>query len=390
MVRFALVAAILLVSSVTAAQPKPGPQPVLGATELANIAPSSGFVDDAIGGDDAHLAYAIADAANKCELHVLALDSKQDVVVDLAPAMLHAIAIPYFHGNSAFVVGQTDDGNQVGALVDLGAGAKKPIVYKLGPAMHVDAIAGDGGRWQVVLHRTSPIAGGTRHQVEVYDLANGHRIATGKALDLDATGNEKTLEFRVNHWSAGMTRAIGTKGGEWDRKENQRSPDTEATYDLIANRFVDRRPIENLMDQRKRFQLLADAGGRGDFVHMTWDNTAIQVWRDGRPSAIELDQAIANYDPKSLQGVVGRDHALWIALTVDPVNPDAVARKKADVQYLDVFHTTSAGKVPRRARVLAAGAPRRFGVLGERFWVLERSPTFDRGGRTIAVFQLQQ
>ena len=223
----------------------------------------------------------------------------------------------------------------------------------------------------------------------MYELASGRRVATGKPLDLDGTGNEKVLEFRVNHWSAGMTRAIGTKGGEWDRKENQRSPDTEATYDLIANRFVDKKPIGDLMEQRKRFQVLADANGRLDFVHMTWDNTAVQVWRDGKPGTVELDQPIANYDPKSLQGAVGRDHSLWIALTVDPVNPDAVARKKADAQYLDVFRTTSEGKVPRRARVLATGAPRRFGVLGDRFWVLERSPTFDRGGRTIAVFQLQ-
>ena len=389
MVRVTLVAAVTFVSSLAAAQTKPGPAPVVGATELANVAPASGFVDDAIGGDDGHLAYAIADAANKCELHVLALDSKQEAVVDLAPAMLHAIAIPYFRANTAFVVGQTEDGNQVGALVDTTAGAKKPIIYKVGPAAHVDAITGDGGRWQVVLHRTSPITSGTRHEVEVYDLAGGRRIATGKPLDLDATGNDKVLEFRINHWVAGMTRAIGIKGGEWDRKENQRSPDTEATYDLIANRFVERRLIEDLVDQRKRFQVLADAGGRSEFLHMTWDNTAVQVWRDGKPATVDLDQPISNYDPKSLQGVVGHDHSLWIALTVDPVNPDAVARKKADVQYLDVFRAAGEGTVPRRARVLAAGTARRFGVLGERFWVLERSPTFDRGGRTIAVFQLQ-
>jgi hypothetical protein len=386
MMRVTVVAALVSVSAVAVAQPKPGPA-IVGATEVIQVAPPAGFVDDGIGGDDTHLAYVVADAASKCELHVVALDTRNEVTVDLAPVMLHAVAIPYFAHDRAFVVGETEDGSQLGALVDVTAGAKKPIVYKLGPATHVSVI-GDAGHAQVALEQDVAGAAGKDHRAELYELASGRRLAAGRPLVLDATGTDKALEFRVDHWADGWTKAIGVKGGTWDRKENQRTPDTEATYDLTTNRFVDSHPIADLMEQRKRFQVLADAGGRLDFVHMTWDNNAVQVWRAGKPATVELDQPLAHYDPKSLQGVVGHDQ-VWIALSVDPVNADAVARKKADVEYLDVFTMTSEGHASRRARVLSAGMKLRFGVLDHRFWVLERSPSFDRGGKRIAVYELQ-
>jgi hypothetical protein len=124
-----------------------------------------------------------------------------------------------------------------------------------------------------------------------------------------------------------------------------------------------------------------------DFVHMTWDNTAVQVWHAGKPKQLELDQPISNYDPKSLQGVVAPDGTAWFVLAIDPVNPDAVARKKADPAYLDIFRFGGDGAATRKARVLANGTRYRFGVAGDRFWLLELSPTFERGGKSLAVYQ---
>ena len=387
MARRSLVVLMILAATPAAAQPSPDLPRLIGATEVVKIAPTDGFIDDAIGGDDQHLAYVVADAASKAVLHVVALASHQDTTVDLAPVMLHAIAIPYVGHGRAFVIGQTEDGRELGALIDLTAGAKRPVVYKLGPASHVETIV-QSGHWRVAVHRTTPLASGTRHQVELYDLASGRRVAAGRPLDLDASNDDKPLEFKVNHWADGMTRAIGIKGGAWDRKEDQRTPDTEATYDLVTNRFVAQKAIEDLFEQRKRFQVLATADGQLDFLHLTWDNAHLQLWHDGKPSPVELDQPLQTYDPKSLQGVVGADGSAWIALQVDPVNPDAVARKKADPEYLDVFETTSGGKAERKARLLEPHTRVRFGVLHGRFWVLERSPSFDRGGKTLAVYQL--
>ncbi len=388
-VRVASLTIIALAASASA-QPKQTAVPLVGATAVAKLAPAAGFIDDAIAHDDARLAYVVSDAAEKSELHVVTLANQHDDVIDLAPVTLHPIALELV-GTRAFVVGLADEGKQVGALVELAGQGKKPpgaVVYKVGPATHITVVKRDG-KLAVALHRASAIKDGTRHQVELLAIDTGRRIAAGPALDLDGTGASKALDFRVNHWADGMTRAFGLKGGEWDRKENQRTPDAEASYDLVTGKFGERHPIADLFEQRKRYQVLADASGQIDFVRMTWDNQAVQLWHDGKPKTLELDQPISNYDPKSLQGVIAADGSAWLALKIDPVNPDAVARKKADPEYLDIFRVSADGKATRAARVLATGLRHRFGVLGaDRFWLLERSSSFDRGGRNLAVYQL--
>jgi len=251
-----------------------------------------------------------------------------DQVADLSAVTLHPIALA-FVGARVFVVGANEDGSQMAALVDLadrskskpgaGSGASPTptpatpsivpatVVYKLPAATHISVITRDGKRVVAVHRESSANRSGHRHDVELVSLETGRRIASGRALELEADGASKALDFRVNHWGDGMTRAFGIKGGEWDKKENQRTPDAEAAYDLITGKFSDQHPIPDLFEQRKRYQILADAGGRIDFLRVAPDGNAVQVWRAGKPRAIELDQPLASYDPKSLQGIVAAD-----------------------------------------------------------------------------------
>jgi hypothetical protein len=127
--------------------------------------------------------------------------------------------------------------------------------------------------------------------------------------------------------------------------------------------------------------------GALDFVKLAWDNQTLQIWRAGKPKPLELDQPLSSYDPKSLQGSVGTDVA-WLALKVDATNPDAVARKKADPEYFDVFRAGNDGKAVRKLRVLGTGARYRFGVMKDALWVVERSPGFDRGGKTLTIYKV--
>jgi hypothetical protein len=380
-------------------QPKQAPPPAaapslpqtVGANEIMKLAPPAGFVDDVLAYDTKRVAYVIADTATKAELHVVQLgcatcvEQKQEIVVDLAPVTLLPTSLRLV-GQRVFVTGTAEDGSQVGALVELSQKTAKPV-YKVGPAAHISIITRDNAA-RVAVHKTTPTKLGTRHQVELLALETGKRVALGKPFELEADKHTK-LDFRVNHWTSGWTRAIGLKGGEWVKKENQRSPDTEATYDLITGKFVDNKAVADLFEQRKRFQVLADAGGTLDFLRMVWDNSAVQVWSQGVSRTVELDQPLAAYDAKSLQGVVNADGSAWIVLKVDPVNAQAVARKKADPEYLDIFRVGTSGKAIRKARILAKGVRHRFGLIGEMFWLLERSTSFDRGGRNITIYALQ-
>ncbi len=377
------------VATSASAQPKQATTPVVGATEIMKVTTPTGFVDDVVAYSNQRLAYVVADSSTKAELHVVQLgcvkciEAKQEILFDLSPITLRPTALRLV-GQRVFVIGATDDGNQVAALVDLTMKDAKPV-FKLGPATHITLITREG-KPSVAVHKAIATKVGTRHEVEVFALETGKRVAKGRALELVNDQNKK-LDFRVNHWSEGWTRASGLKGGDWVKKENQRSPDTEATYDLIAGKFVENKPISDLMEQRKRYQTLAGATGQLDFLRMKNDNTAVEIWRHGTLGAATLDQPISQYDAKSLQGSVDADGSAWIVLKVDPVNAAAVARQKADLEYLDVFRAGTDGNATRKARILAKGVRYRFGVIDGYFWLLERSSGFDRGGRALTVYQ---
>jgi hypothetical protein len=375
---------VLLTGALASAQPKSQPPPLLNAAELVKVAPTWGFVDDAIAGDDTRLLYTISDNGSRSELHVVQLDDpKKETVVDLAPFTLHPIAIPWQHGDLVWVVGQAEDGKQTAALVSLSK--KSPFVAKIAPAVQITGVFQDG--WKLAVYREGATMASNLHKVELYDVATGKRLSGGQ-LELDLHHDSKALDFHVNSWDAAMTRALGTKGGEWDKKENQRSPDIEATYDVAKSTFVDRKPITDLFEQRKRFQVLGEQHSF-TFVRILPDASAIEVWRDGKQLATELDQPLSQYDPKSLQGIVVAGGGTWVALKVDPVNADAVARKKADPEYLDVYRSSDDKKLSRAARVLGTGTRYRFGVLAQRFWLLERSSGSERGGKTLTAYQIK-
>jgi len=369
------------------APPRPGVAPLVGATEQIKLTTPAGFIDDVVAAEDGRIAYVVADTASKAELHVFTHLTKQEIVVDLAPVTLQPIAIALV-GPRAFVVGQTEDGNQIAALVELAAKGKKPagtVVYKLGPANAITVIARDG-KPRVAMHKASTTSGGTRHQIEVVAIETGRRIGAARTFELDSADKSEKHGFKVNHWSDGMTRVHGIKAGEWDRKEDMRGPDVEATYDLVTGKFSNKQKIEDLFEQRRRFQALAEGGKRLDFVRL--DLKGLELWRAGKARAIELDQPLTNYDTKSMQGLVAPDGSAWVIMKMDPVNADAVARKKADPEYLDVFRIGADGKGVRKARVFAAGARYRFGIVGDKFWLIERNNGFERGGKSLTLYTL--
>ncbi len=391
---------VSLIAGLAAAQPAPPPVPkpgvpaLVGATEVVRLNPPAGYIDDPVATDADRIAYVVTETGSKAELHVYSSALKAEQVIDISPVTLHPIAITLV-GPRALIVGVTEDGSNTAAMVELtDKGKGKPlgtVVYKLGPATHITAIMRDG-KQRVAVHKATANTNGTRHEVELVAIETGRRIQRGRPLELDGTSKQAKLELTINHWSDGMSRAYGVKAGAWDKKEDQRSPDTEATYDLVTGK-LETKKIADLYEQRRRFQALADAGGLLDFVRMAWDNSGLQLWKSGVSKPIVFDEPLTNYDPKSMQAVVTADGGAWLVLKVDPVNAAAVERKKADPEYLDVFRVGTDGKAPRKARVLAKGIRHRFGLVadkaGDKFWLLERNNGMDRGGRSLIVYQAQ-
>lgn len=366
-----------------------GPEALVGATQVTKIAPEEGFVDDVVATDDARIAYIVTDGSTKATLHALTLATNEDQTTDVSSVTLHPVGL-YLVGKNALIIGQLEDGQQTAALVELGG--KKPI-YKLGPATHITVIARDGKQRVVVNKEGAPTKTAIREEVSLHAIENGSKLGGG-AVEVEDTGTAAKIDFKINHWTDGMSRAVGIKAGAWDPKENERQPDSEATYDVVAGKFIDKKPISDLFEQRKRFTLLHDQGEnrtplKRDFFKVAWDNQSVALWHDGTGRTLELDQALNQYDPKSIQGVGAPDGSAWFALRIDPTNPDAVARKKADPDYVDIFHVGTDTKAQRKARVYAKGHRYFFGPMsGDRFWLLDRSNGLERGSSALIVYKL--
>ena len=389
-----LVPVLILVGASTAsAQPTPALLPLVGATEVAKVTPASGFIDDVIATDEARLAYVVTDGSTKAELHVLTVATSADQLADITAVTLHPVGLALV-GARVLVIGQTDDGQQTAALVEIAGKKPGATVYKLGPATHITVISRDGKARVAVHKELAPTKTTIREEVALYAIETGSKLGGG-GLDVDEQDVNAKLDFRINHWTEGMTKAIGIKGGTWDPKENERMPDSEATYDLVAGKFTEKKKIADLFEQKKRFAVLQGMGTespRGavkhDFFKYAWDNTSIALWHDGAARTLEIDQPLGNYDPKSLQTVVAPDGSAWFALKIDPTNPEAVARKKADPEYLDVFHVGTDTKATRKARLLAKGHRFWFGAMGDRFWALDRSNGSERGSSSLTLYKL--
>ncbi len=380
---------VVVFSSVAFAQPKAESVPVVGAKPIFEVKPSAGFIDDVVASTSDRFAYVVADSTTQAALHLRTLGKDDEQIVDISTVTLQPIDLA-FVGTGMLVIG-TSEGKQVAALVELSTTAKKravgSVIYKVGPADHITLITRDG-KLRLAVHRAVEKGGVTTHTTELVAAETGKRAVAGKSLVLDASGLDKKLDFRVNHWGDGWTRAFGIKAGEWDKKEDQRAPDLEGTFDLVTGK-LDKQKVTDLFDQKRRFGALVDAGGKLDFLRLAADLAGIQLWKGGKSRALELDQPFASYDPKSLQGIVTPDGAGWLALKVDPVNAAAVARQKADPEYLDVFQFTADGKGVRKMRVIAKGIRHRFGIAtGNRVWLLERNAGFERGGKSLTLYQL--
>ena len=367
-------------------QPAPTPPAVVGLTELARFAPPTGFVDDPIAMDADRLAYVVSDGAAATRVHLVELATgKETGSFDLAPLTARPKWLAWI--GKRLLIGFGDPGAMTAALVD--AGGK--VVYRTPAATRV-AVVERGGAPRLVLYRSVPGRAGTRHSVELRAPDTGKRVGKVGTLDVDAAGASAKLDFRVNHWTAGMTRAVGMRGGTWNKREDQRSPDVEATYDVVDGKVVATAAITDVVEQRRRYALLAEVAAGADvpdaFARAAPDLSGIELWRDGKRTPLELDQPLLAYgDPRTSLAYAPGPGGAWIALQIDPVNVDAVKRQKADAEYWDLFEVQGS-KALRRARKLATRQRLRFGWAGDRLWVLERNVGFDRGGKALVVYKL--
>jgi hypothetical protein len=142
---------------------------------------------------------------------------------------------------------------------------------------------------------------------------------------------------------------------------------------------------------RDKAAFAADRGWEGADVRVRLsDDHKRLVLLDGDAERdIKLARNIWLYDPAAYAFQVLDAGRLLLSATVDPVNPEAVARKKADPDVIDFYLVDRhSGEARRVLQLDGKGRPSGWRAGGGRLALLRKSKGFDRGGVALEVYPL--
>jgi len=374
--------------------------PVVSAKFLRSFAPESGFVDDPFSFDRAgsRLVFVASDAGTSSEIVVVDATQRTELYrVNLSKFSLKPTRVAFAVDGEHFLVWSADakTGKQrVGLLNNKGR-----VIRKVGPA---DDIVRTQylGQDALVVHQVSSLkkrktkhtegAPLVRHTVGVYAIDSGKLLGKKTNLDLDEKDKSSALDFSFKYWAENFTVAVGIKGGVWDRSENQRSPDFEGWYDMPTATFSKRLPIADIVKHRERMATLVEHAKRSRDIIVRHNLSGIDFVNNGTFTAIELGEPFHHYDFKSLVTQVSSSGNLFFTLTIDPVNPDAAAKRRAVKPWLDLYeYEPSTKKVTRRARLLPPKSRGYSWHATDAFWaIVPHHLGFDRGGTELLLYAL--
>jgi hypothetical protein len=375
--------------------------PVEQASLAQSIVPDEGFVDDAFAFDasGSRLAYVASDAGTSSHLVVVDTLQKTELYrVNIGKFTLKPTRIDFALDGEHFLIWSADDatGKQRVVLVD----SKGRLTRKYGPA---DDIVQTNYRGQeaIVVHTVSSLkqrnkkhtegAPLFRHNVAVSALRTGKALGKKSNLDLDEKDKSTALDFTFRYWANDFTIAVGIKGGVWDRKENQRSPDFEGWYDMPSATFSKRLPIKHLVEHRERMARLVKYQKRSRDIVVRHDISGVDLIQNGDFTDLPLAEPFHHYDHTSLVTQTSNSGSIFFTLTIDPVHPDAAARRRAVKPWMDIYeYVPTTKKVIRRARILPPKGRRHSWRATSTHWALvPRHIGFDRGGTQLLLYKLK-
>jgi len=388
-----LAAAIYLASgSVADARRDKGPK-LVDVKAVKLVKPANGFIDDPFVMDRAgkRLAYVVSDSGNLVKLYVANLATgAARTSFDISKFAKIPKRLEFVMGGTKFfLVWQSEDsGPLYGGLV---SGAGK-LLRKFGPAKDLKLHTYKGK--PVVIAYTAGKRKRARgalkyhHTVELRNLKTGRRVKK-TSLYVDAGGKNAKMEFRLKFWAKNYTYAVGIKGGAVDSKISIRNPDVEGWYHMPTRKWHHRRPIKDLLKHKRRLMVKRKFQNIEQFMNVSYDRTKLRYWNGSKSYDVKLAQKFAHYDHKSLRYQIYNGR-VFFTLKIDPTNDDAIARKVADAEYLDLYEYTVGSRAKRRGRLLLPGKRQHWWFASPGYWAVQpRHIGFDRGGKSLRIFKLK-
>jgi hypothetical protein len=389
------------------AEPSPPPVPGGGPTQSRFfIKAEKGFIDDPfdLAPEAGVLAVLLTDAASFARVDL----------VDLATGKPKT-TIPIGDPQRLFERVVVADGNVGVVLIsrDAGTGRRSAQYYDtegkaagiLGPVDEIGVVREKGQRVLVALTRAAGKDSDT-FKVSRHAVRGLGRIGKVNSFTLTKGGDLRNPPLKLAAWQKGFSEIVGLEPGSYDKQRDFRLPDRGAILDTQSGQITWRADVGDVVAWAAATQLRKKLPGRGLFALFSPDTQVFDlVDFQGRRGALQLPVPLRYYDPSTLQEQ--EDFAggtLLFSLAVDPLHAEALARRKKDIAFLDLYWarpspgrtTGPTGKAPldvsieRLLRAPMDDRPATWVAAGGHAAVLRKHKNFSRGGNLLEVYLLER
>jgi hypothetical protein len=371
--RISVVAAIVLATGSALAAPTPIQRFVAGS--------GGGFIDDgyALRDDGKAVAYLTTDGATTATLH-LAEVGGNDVAVAGAP--VDALAVAWLSPTRVLVVRGRDGTSTAQAFTAAGADKAKPI----GPFGRFAFATVDGKRAFVTYTRSEKH--GVEHALAAYAV-DTLRTLKKRTWREDSEGQIKqgASSLKPLWWAESFTVLAALRAGEFDKARDMRRPDRYARLDAFSGKVLAETEVQDVLGFTQVGLVRRDAPNQPVIARFSDDRKKLMLIDGISEHEVVLARDLWKYDPLTLAWQTLDDKRVALSLTVDPVNPDAVNRKKADVDEIDLYEVDRQTHVARPLlHVPGEGRRSTWQLAANRLLLLRKGKGFDRGGVALELF----
>ena len=375
--------------------------PLEVAAESAKVwsfKPEKGFIDDPMAFDatDSQFAYIHTDSATYLKVVVMDVKGLKKVkeMEVKNPAIVPKRLVFNEDGKRLLLIWMDGDKGTYSVMVfDVAKGTL--LKKKYGPVAHAEVLPVKGQQALCLTTIKKDRKGNKRHATVAYSTATGKRIA-GYRIAVQPDGTLSAPNVRILYWEPGHMSLVGMRKGKYDKKRDIRLPDTAIRYDFLERKETWSSAPQKLMKWTLATNLRPQHKGQFRYVHVSDDyKTLYAVSRNNDVSEVSTPVKWGLYEARSLKQQESQDGAqLFFSMTVDPVNPDAVKRKKSDPERVDIYRLDKGSKPTPLGQVLTGR--KRGSTIAVRFaWTLAKDhfsylrklKGFGRGGKEISIYK---
>ncbi len=370
--RISVLAAVLSASAVVWAAP-------VAVQKLD--AGGEGFIDDgyALRDDGKAVAYITTDGATTATLHLADIGGKD---VQVAGAPVDALAVAWLSPTRVLVVRGRDGSSTAQAFTAAGPDKAKPI----GPFGQF-AFATIGGKRAFVTYTRSETHG-VEHALVAYAVDTLKPIKK-RTWREDAEGQLKQGASSVKPlwWADGFTVLAALRAGEFDKARDMRRPDRYARIDTFSGKVLAETEVQDVLGFTQISLIRRDRPNQPVIARFSDDRKKLLLVDGITQYEVVLPRELWKYDATTLAWQTLDDKQVALSLAIDPVNPDAVSRKRADA---DDIHWYTIDRQTHAVRPLLQlpGEGRRstWQLVGNRLLLLRKGKGFDRGGVSLELY----